>query len=133
MDYRIIDEVIDDTHYQITIEAAIGEINKNKGCQNRSISQITLFRPTLQISNNVPGWMSQLPLSISKKITVELSEKPEIRLRDARHTKLNTENFQRINTSLDYKSLIKFSLIEVIKHALKKTSEYGISNGHHFI
>ena len=33
---------------------------------------------------------------------------------------------------LDYKSLIKSSLIEVIKHALKKTSEYGISNGHHF-
>ena len=33
---------------------------------------------------------------------------------------------------LDYKSLIKSSLIEVVKHALKKTSEYGISNGHHF-
>ena len=32
----------------------------------------------------------------------------------------------------DYKSLIKSSLIDVIKHALKKTSEYGISNGHHF-
>ena len=33
---------------------------------------------------------------------------------------------------LDYKSLIKSSLIDVIRHALKKTSEYGISNGHHF-
>ena len=33
---------------------------------------------------------------------------------------------------LDYKSLLKSSLIDVIKHALKKTSEYGISNGHHF-
>ena len=33
---------------------------------------------------------------------------------------------------LDYKNLIKSSLIDVIKHALKKTSEYGISNGHHF-
>ena len=33
---------------------------------------------------------------------------------------------------LDYKNLIKSSLIEVVKHALKKTSEYGISNGHHF-
>ena len=33
---------------------------------------------------------------------------------------------------LDYKSLIKSSLIEVVKRALKKTSEYGISNGHHF-
>ena len=33
---------------------------------------------------------------------------------------------------LDYKSLIKSSLIDVIKHALKKTSEYVISNGNHF-
>ena len=33
---------------------------------------------------------------------------------------------------LDYKSLIKSGLLGVIKHALKKTSEYGISNGHHF-
>ena len=33
---------------------------------------------------------------------------------------------------LDYKSLIKSSLIEVIKHALKKTAVYGLSNGHHF-
>ena len=36
------------------------------------------------------------------------------------------------NIFLDYKSLIKSSLIDVIRHALKKTSEYGISNGHHF-
>jgi hypothetical protein len=36
------------------------------------------------------------------------------------------------NIFLDYKSLIKSSLIDVIKHALKKTSEYGVSNGHHF-
>ena len=33
---------------------------------------------------------------------------------------------------LDYKSLIKSSFVGVIKYALKKTSEYGISNGHHF-
>ncbi|MAH89354.1 MAG: hypothetical protein CMJ06_04870 [Pelagibacterales bacterium] len=33
---------------------------------------------------------------------------------------------------LDYKSLIKYSLLNVVKHALTKTSEYGISNGHHF-
>ena len=33
---------------------------------------------------------------------------------------------------LDYKSLIKSSLISVVKHALRKTSEYGISDGHHF-
>jgi hypothetical protein len=33
---------------------------------------------------------------------------------------------------LDYKSLIKSSLLGVIKHALKQTSEYGLSDNHHF-
>ena len=33
---------------------------------------------------------------------------------------------------LDYKSLIKKSLISVIKHALEKTSQYGLTNNHHF-
>ena len=33
---------------------------------------------------------------------------------------------------LDYKILIKRSLLSVIKHALEKTSQYGLSNSHHF-
>ena len=33
---------------------------------------------------------------------------------------------------LDYTSLIKKNLLNVIKHALEKASEYGLSDGHHF-
>ena len=33
---------------------------------------------------------------------------------------------------LDYKKLIKTSLLSVVKHALKQTSEYGLTDGHHF-
>ena len=33
---------------------------------------------------------------------------------------------------LDYTSLIKKKLLNVIKHALEKASEYGLSDGHHF-
>ena len=39
---------------------------------------------------------------------------------------------EKKNKFLDYASLIKDSLINVIKHALEKTSEYGLSDGHHF-
>ncbi len=105
LDYRVIDEVIDDTHYQITIEAIIGENNKNIGCQNRPISQLTLFRPNLKLSNNVPGWMSQLPLRMSQLIAINLSEKPKLRLRDARHTPLELNNIKLASNRLDYKSL----------------------------
>ena len=36
------------------------------------------------------------------------------------------------NKFLDYGFLIKNNLLNVVKHALEKTSEYGLSNGHHF-
>ena len=36
------------------------------------------------------------------------------------------------NKFLDYPNLIKSNLLNVIKHALKKTSDYGLSDNHHF-
>ena len=33
---------------------------------------------------------------------------------------------------LDYSKLIKSNLLNVVKYALEKTSEYGLSDGHHF-
>ena len=33
---------------------------------------------------------------------------------------------------LDYPNLIKSNLLNVIKYAIKKTSEYGLSDEHHF-
>lgn len=33
---------------------------------------------------------------------------------------------------LDYTTLIKINLLNVIRHALEKTSEYGLSDNHHF-
>ena len=33
---------------------------------------------------------------------------------------------------LDYNSLIRDNLLNVVKHALGKTSDYGLTDGHHF-
>ena len=33
---------------------------------------------------------------------------------------------------LDYNSLIRENLLNVVKQALHKTSDYGLSDGHHF-
>ena len=33
---------------------------------------------------------------------------------------------------LDYNTLIRENLLNVVKQALNKTSDYGLSDGHHF-
>ena len=87
LDYSITNEMQDDTHYAVTIEAVVGDMVLS-GCQNRPVSHVTLFRPVLQIASDLPHWMSQLPASLSQMLAIRLSEQPSLRLRDARKVQL---------------------------------------------
>ena len=86
LDYSIMDEMRDDTHYAVTIEAVVGDMIAS-GCQNRPISHVTLFRPEMQMASDLPHWMSQLPASLSQLLAIHLSKQPSLRLRDARKVK----------------------------------------------
>lgn len=87
LDYSITNEMQDDTHYEVTIEAVVGDMVLS-GCQNRPVSHVTLFRPMLQIASDLPHWMSQLPANLSQMLAIRLSERPSLRLRDARKVRL---------------------------------------------
>lgn len=87
LDYSITNEMRDDTHYSVTIEAVVGDMVVS-GCQNRPVSHITLFRPVLKIDGDLPHWMSQLPASLSQMLAIRLSEQPSLRFRDARKVQL---------------------------------------------
>ena len=84
LDYSITNEVQDETHYAVTIEAVVGDM-VSSGCQNRPISHVTLFRPSLYVASDLPHWMSQLPADLSQMLAIRLSEQPTLRLRDATH------------------------------------------------
>ena len=87
LDYSIKNEMQDETHYTVTIEAVVGDILVS-GCQNRPVSHVTLFRPVIQIASDLPHWMSQLPASLSQMLAIRLSEQPSLRFRDARKVQL---------------------------------------------
>ena len=87
LDYSIKNEMQDETHYSVTIEAVVGDM-VTSGCQNRPVSNVTLFRPVIQIASDLPHWMSQLPASLSQMLAIRLSEQPSLRFRDARKFQL---------------------------------------------
>jgi hypothetical protein len=103
LDYRIISEVQDETHYEIVVEAVIGNI-ETTGCQNRPLSHITLFKPRFKLEPDVPNWMSQAPAYLSRKLAVSLSNKHQLRVRDARHTEVDEIQFGDRNL-YDYRTL----------------------------
>ena len=105
LDYTITNELRDETHYEVTIQAVIGDVSAN-GCQNRPISHVTLFKPHHKLAYDLPHWMSQIPASLSHEIANALSEQPSLRVNDARTTErpaatTPSNNFNRF----DYRHL----------------------------
>ena len=105
LDYAITNELRDETHYEVTIQAVIGDVSAN-GCQNRPISHVTLFKPHHKLAHDLPHWMSQIPASLSHEIANALSEQPTLRVNDARTTErpaatTPSNNFNRF----DYRHL----------------------------
>ena len=105
LDYAITNELRDETHYEVTIQAVIGDVSAN-GCQNRPISHVTLFKPHHKLAYDLPHWMSQIPASLSHEIANALSEQPTLRVNDARKTErpaatTPSNNFNRF----DYRHL----------------------------
>ena len=79
VDYDIVDEQVDDLHYAITIEAAVGEVGKTD-CQNRPMTNATMFAPTIKIDDKVPAWISQTPTGLIKNIYTQLTTRPGVQL-----------------------------------------------------
>ena len=88
LDYNIIDEAHDDLHYQVTVQAAIGSVERN-GCQNRKLGHVSMFAPTFQTTRQVPGWMSTTPQLMVLELYSRMAEKPEFTLTNHAGTKLD--------------------------------------------
>ena len=88
LDYNIIDEAHDDLHYQVTVQAAIGTVERDE-CQNRKLGHVSMFAPTLQAARQVPGWMSTTPQLMVLELYSRMAEKPEFTLTNHAGTKLD--------------------------------------------
>ena len=73
LDYTIIDEIISDQHYEVTIRALVGKNNNQIGCSSRKISTLIAFKPEIYINQNSPAWSQFLPNQIYKKMIEDLS------------------------------------------------------------
>ena len=100
LDYDIIDEVYDDLHYQVTIQAAVGSIEQS-GCQNRKLGHISMFAPSYNLTRQVPGWLSTTPQLMVQSLYNQMAVKPEFTLTNHAGTKLDVTDLQK-NTLYDY-------------------------------
>ena len=103
VDYDIVSEQFDDLHYAITIEAAVGEVGKTD-CQNRPVTNATMFAPTIKIDDKVPAWISQTPTGLIQNIYTQLTTKPEVQMIFKANVMLNPAELKK-DHRYSYKAL----------------------------
>ena len=105
LDYTIIDEIISDQHYEVTIKALVGKNNDQIGCSSRRRSTLIAFKPEIYINQNSPAWSQYLPNQIYKKMIEDLSIFDELEIINANDTQLNINNKKLKLNDFDYNVL----------------------------
>ena len=110
IDFKIIDEKIDETHITIKIQAAMLHNKSNISCSNKRISNISFLQPHFVISNKAPAWSQKLPYFISSILFSNLNTFNELNILDKTKYYINPKNLNSISSDLDYENLTEKSL-----------------------
>jgi hypothetical protein len=103
LDYNIIDEMYDDEHYQVTVQAAVGTVER-EGCQNRVIGHISMFAPSYNLTRHVPGWLSTTPRVMVRTLYDQMAAQSELTLTNYAGTELNVGALLK-DARYDYQTL----------------------------
>ena len=103
MDYTIVNEVQDDTHYSVTIRAVIGQKPENI-CQ-RAMANATVYQPRYKTSPKVPAWTAAYSRALSKELMTRLSDDPRLALVNASNKPFSPASLTQGNDDFDYMTL----------------------------
>ena len=103
LDYRIINEVKDDLHYEVTVEAAVGKIAE-PACHDRAVAHLTMFAPTMSMARSVPGWLSTMPSMMMVDLYRQLENTANLTLYNEAATVLDSVQIKR-DVRYDYNAL----------------------------
>lgn len=123
IDFRILEEKNDKTHFIIKIEAALYNKDINLNCSQKKLINISLLKPHFIISSKLPAWTQLLPQKINDEILNNLKLMDDINISDKTSFFINPDNMNNLDRSLDYISLTEkkltikngeFSIIPII-------------------
>jgi len=103
LDYDIVDEMHDDQHYQVTVQAAVGSVERD-GCQNRILGHISMFAPSYSLTRHVPGWLSTTPQLMVRALYDKMAVQSELTLTNHAGTKLDVGTLLK-DARYDYQTL----------------------------
>ena len=106
-DFVIIDENVDESHYNVKIKAILVSVNDFLNCSSRNFVNLTFLSSHFSISSRLPPWTSKLPNSISSEIKNNLNNIDFLNLTDASKIYFNPNKVLKKSMSLDYNNLVE--------------------------
>lgn len=104
LDYTVTNEVMDDTHYTVSIRAAIGELPRATCAIRRKIN-MTVFKPKIVQQPDTPAITGPMAMKMMNHLLERLKMTPGIHTRMAVETELDPSKLARQNDRLDYQAL----------------------------
>lgn len=124
MDFKILEERSNETHYDIKIQAALVSDTLNLNCKNQNIINLSFLKPHYFISGRLPAWSHEFTNIVSNEIYKNLNNLNGIILKNQSFQLVNPSNISNLDENLDYASLTServkikngdYSVIPVIK------------------
>lgn len=135
IDFTILEEVSDKTHFSVRIQAALMFNGKNITCNQRKRIKLSYLQPHFNVSSKLPAWTNELPGFISEKILRNISSYDDIEVIDMQNFFIKPENLSG-NNGLSYSSIMgnnvnikngEFSIIPLIEISSGKSRLHRFS------
>ena len=104
LDYTITNEVMDETHYMVSIRAAIGELPR-QSCPIRRKINMTVFKPQIIQQPDTSAITGPMAMKMMKHLLDQLKTSPGINALMAVETDLDPAKLARQDDRLDYQAL----------------------------
>ena len=104
LDYTIISEDRSDTHFVIKIRSAVGEL-KEKGCENKGLKSLSIYKPTIEIDPSAPYWVNSLADELTSSVVASIKSSSDINLTNYSDIPLDRNKLTTVNDDYDYISL----------------------------
>ena len=104
LDYTVTNEMVDDTHYTVSIRAAIGALPRSSCAMRRTIN-MTVFKPQITQAPDTPAVTGPMATKVMNQMLEIMRATPGIKARMAVDTDLNPAKLARKTDDYDYQAL----------------------------
>jgi len=131
LDFNIVSESIDESHYITVIRAAVGQLNSTK-CSARSKVNIVKYGAEFDFSSKVPTWLREIASQIEIEIGELLQKNSKLAVSEISPIKLKINELINTNDDFDYTSLTRgrirvksgdFALVPTISMSISKSKK----------